>query len=85
MRLTDDPGHDETTKSRMECERSGNGMLVKLADLWLTHILRRLIWVCTVCLCPQNGALVLYGLSFERTSMLKAHVFPNYKNMIRII
>ena len=23
----------------------------------------RLIWVCTVCLCPKNGMLGLYGLS----------------------
>ena len=28
------------------------------------HILRHLIWVCTVCLCPKNGALGLYGLMF---------------------
>ena len=24
--------------------------------------MRRLIWVCTVCLCPKNGTLGLYGL-----------------------
>ena len=24
--------------------------------------LRRLTWVCTVCLCPKNGTLGLYGL-----------------------
>ena len=26
-------------------------------------VLRRLIWVCTVCLCPFYGPLSLYGLS----------------------
>ena len=25
--------------------------------------LRRLFWVCTVCLCPKNGTLGLYGLT----------------------
>ena len=35
------------------------------------RILRRLIWVCTVWLCPKNGTLDLYGLFFERKSILK--------------
>ena len=26
------------------------------------HVLQRLIWVCTVCLCPKNGTIGLYGL-----------------------
>ena len=25
-------------------------------------LIRGLIWVCTVCLCPKNGTLCLYGL-----------------------
>ena len=32
------------------------------------RVLRRLIWVCTVCLCPKNGALGLYGLSTSNAS-----------------
>ena len=28
------------------------------------HILWRLIWVCTVCLCPAKGTLGIYGLNF---------------------
>ena len=31
-------------------------------DARLICVLRCLIWVCTVCLCPKNGMLGLYGL-----------------------
>ena len=31
------------------------------------RVLRRLIWVCTICLCPKNGTLGLYGLIIVMT------------------
>ena len=31
------------------------------------RVLRRLIWVCTVYLCPKNGTLCLYGLKVLKT------------------
>ena len=38
------------------------------------HVLRHLIWVCSVCLCPTKRTLGLYGLSLER-SQVSAYMF----------
>ena len=38
------------------------------------RFLQRLIWVCTVCLCPKNGTLGLYGLiDVTVLSITKSH------------
>ena len=34
-------------------------------------ILRRLIWVCTVCLYPKNGMLGLYGLKLSTPTLIQ--------------
>ena len=34
-----------------------------MKTLFRRRVLQRLIWVCTVCLCPKNGTLGVYGLS----------------------
>ena len=41
------------------------------------RVLRRLIWVCTVCLCSKNGTLGLYGLIKKS----KAVIFTFYKTI----
>ena len=41
---------------RNSCEQT-------VETLFKRRILRRLIWVCTVCLCPKNGTPGLYGLN----------------------
>ena len=42
------------------------------------RILRRLIWVCIVCLCPKNGTLGLYALKYNKYE--KIHHTPYTKN-----
>ena len=36
------------------------------------HILRRLVWVHTVCVCPTKRTLVLYGLMGEKCNLSKS-------------
>ena len=38
------------------------------------RVLRRLIWVCTVCLCPKNGTLGLYGLRWSSSCETRIHL-----------
>ena len=35
------------------------------------HVVRHLIWVCTVCLCPKNETLGLYRLNIQNTLKLE--------------
>ena len=39
--------------------------------------MRRLIWVCTVCLCPTKRSLGLYGLSTKNISVKIAIAFTH--------
>ena len=39
------------------------------------HVLGRLIWECTVCLCPKNGLLGLYGLRKISTELFFGETF----------
>ena len=39
------------------------------------RILRRLIWICTICLCSKNGMLGLYGLKIFLHSIYIFHCF----------
>ena len=41
------------------------------------RVLRRLIWVCTVCLCPKNGTLGFYGLIFNILVRLQGDACDN--------
>ena len=49
------------------------------------RILRRLIWVCTVCLCPKNGMPDVYGLKKRYTTMScsQRHLVKAYKITIK--
>ena len=40
------------------------------------RVLRRLIWVCTVCLCPKNGTLGLYGLK-DQSVIFQSHCWDS--------
>ena len=54
--------HFYSISNRNSCKQTVK-TLIRRRDL------RRLIWVCTVCLCPKDRTLGLYGLS-ERTHIL---------------
>ena len=42
---------------------------------------RRLIWVCTVCLCPKNGTLGLYGLRIKGFMVLLSGMSGSSQNL----
>ena len=50
---------------------------IPVSKQWRSCVLRRLIWVCTVCLCPQNWTLGLYGLRSTLT-----HWNVHHKNIL---
>ena len=47
------------------------------------RVLRRLIWVCTVCLCPTKRTLVLYGLKKSKVPFV--HCMHQFKSAVMII
>ena len=49
------------------------------------RVLWRLIWVCTVCLCPENGMLGLYGLnggSYETFLLILDFAIPKLSHRL---
>ena len=49
--------HFHSILNRYSCQQTVKTLIRR-------RVLRRLIWVCTVCLCPKNGTLGLYGLKY---------------------
>ena len=47
--------HFYSISNRYSCQQTVKTLIRR-------RVLRRLIWVCTVCLCPKNRTLGLYGL-----------------------
>ena len=47
--------HFYSNSNRTFCEQTVEVLIRR-------RVLRRLIWICTVCLCPTKGTLSLYGL-----------------------
>ena len=52
--------HFYSISNRYSCQQT-------VKTLIRSRVLRRLVWVCTVCLCPKNGTPVLYGLNGKAT------------------
>ena len=48
------------------------------------RVLRRLIWVCTVCLCPQTGTLGLYELN-STSGKPREHLFSRWSTDFHIV
>ena len=46
-------------------------VLQTVENLIIRHVLWRLIWICTICLCPTKRTLGLYGLTTEGIEAIK--------------
>ena len=63
-----EPFHFYSISNRNSCKRT-------LKTLIRRRVLQRLIWVCTVCLCPKKGTLGLNGL-IHQSFVTTAHALP---------